>query len=111
MTAGTCLRSFLLTFDRSGNVISMVFKDSSLGWHKDVRALKSSAVPHFCYDPLDDGMEYIWLSWQSLERQVMERLIGQRFEETDFLPIPAYFARKGNLPLDKEFPVSWEVMF
>jgi hypothetical protein len=41
----------------------------------------------------------------------MERLIGQRFEEADFVPIPDFADRAGPLDPDELFPQSWGVMF
>ena len=109
-TAGPVLRPFLLTLDRAGNVVSLSFERDSSGWHERVRALEASAVPHLFYDPLDDGLEYVWLSWQGVERPVMERLIGRRFEEADFLPVPGFIGRAGKSPLGEGFPVTWGVM-
>src|SRR5947209_106953 len=110
-TAGSSLRSFLLTLDQACNVVALLFEDDSPGWQEKVRALEAAAVPHLFYDPLDGGVEYIWLGWQGVERPVMERLLGQQFEDADFLPLPVFAGRARELPQGKEFPVSWGVMF
>jgi hypothetical protein len=110
-SSGSSLRSFLLLLARDGNALSLSFEDRSPNWQDRVRAVETSGVPHLFYDPLDDGMEYIWLSWQGIERSVMERLIGQRFEEADFLPMPVFAGRAGKLVREKQFPQSWGVMF
>jgi hypothetical protein len=109
--AGSSSRPFLLTLDRAGNVLSLTFEAGTHGWQDRLRALEAAGVPHLFYEPLDDGMEYSWLSWHRVERSVVERLIGQRFEEADFLPIPHFAARAEKLPLVKEFPSTWGVMF
>jgi hypothetical protein len=110
-TAGSALRSFLLTLDHAGNVLSLSFERDALGWYERVRALEVSGVPHLFYEPLDDGKEYVWLGWQSIERPVMERLIGQPFVEADFVPITTFAHRARQLPTEKEFPASWGAMF
>jgi hypothetical protein len=109
-TAGEAVRSFLLELDRDGNVTSLSF-----GGGSRERAARAAAghpgTPHLLYDPLDDGVEYIWLSWEGIERPVMERLIGRRFEGADFIPIPAFARRARALDPDGQFPRSWGVMF
>ena len=70
-----------------------------------------SSFSHVYYDPLDDGMEFIWLSWQDIDRVVMERLIDQKLEEADFVPPPLFSSRAGQLPAEGEYPRSWGVMF
>jgi hypothetical protein len=110
-SSGPSLRSFLIVLDRDGNVLSVSFEDGSPNWRVRVQALKTSGTPHLFFDPLEDGMEYVWLSWQGIERPVMERLIGQRFEEADFLPVPAFGGRAARLAPDRQFPQSWGVMF
>src|SRR5258708_5083222 len=77
-TTGTSLRSCLLVLDRDGSVLTLSFEGSP-GWHERVRALEATGVPYLFYDPLEDGMEYVWVSWQGIERVTMERLIGQAF--------------------------------
>jgi hypothetical protein len=104
-------RTFLLVLDRNGNVSSLSFSDSSREWRENAWSIVKSEAPHLFYDPLDDGMEYIWLSWKGIEQSVMERLIGQRFEEADFLPIPAFARRAAKLDPEKQLPQSWGVMF
>ena len=110
-TTGQTLRSFLLVLDVSGNVISLSFEDGSSQWRDSIKAINDSDTPHLFYDPLDAGMEYTWLSWKGIEQAVMERLAGQRFEEGDFLPNPAFARRAGKLDAEKQFPKSWGVMF
>jgi hypothetical protein len=110
-TTGESLRSFLLVLDRDGNVSSLSFEADSSEWKEGTRAIVDSEAPHLFYDPLDDGLEYIWLSWSGIEQSVMERLIGQQFEETDFRPIPNFASRAVRLRPAGQFPRSWGVMF
>jgi hypothetical protein len=106
-TAGESVRPFLLELDRDGNVTSLSFGGGS----RERAAAGHPGTPHLLYDPLDDGMEYIWLSWEGIGRPVMERLIGQRFEGADFAPIPAFARRARALDPEGQFPQSWGVMF
>jgi hypothetical protein len=105
------LRSFLIVLDRDGNVLSVSFEDGTANLHERVRALNTLGTPYLFCEPLEDGMEYIWLSWRGIERAVMERLIDQRFEEADFLPVPDFAYRAGTLPQANQYPQSWGVMF
>jgi hypothetical protein len=106
-TAGESVRPFLLELDRDGNVTTLSFgvgsRERAAGGHP--------GTPHLLYDPLDDGMEYIWLSWEGIELPVMERLIGRRFEGADFIPISAFARRARALEPEGQFPGSWGVMF
>ena len=110
-TAGETVRSFLLELDRGGSVRSLSLEGGSQEWRERASAAGHSGTPHLFYDPLDDGMEYIWLSWQGIAQHVMERLIGQRFEGVDFLPVPAFALRARALDRAGRFPRSWGVMF
>jgi hypothetical protein len=110
-SSGSFLRSFLIVFDREGNVVSVNFEDGATNLHDRVRALNGSGTPYLFCEPLEEGMEYIWLSWRSIERAVMERLIAQRFEAADFVPAPDFAYRAGKLPHQNEYPKSWGVMF
>jgi hypothetical protein len=108
---GSVLRSFLLTLDPLGNVISLVFEDGTFDWHERVRELESAGTAHLFYDPLEDGLEYIWLSWHAVEQSVMERLIGQAFDGADFQPHLNYGRQAERRSSLERFPPSWGVMF
>jgi hypothetical protein len=110
-SAGSALRSFLLTLDPKGNVLSVVFEDGKAGWHERVRELAESGTSHLFYDPLDDGKEYIWLTWHAVEESVMVRLIAREFNAADFQPHPVFGGRVENLTKPERFPSSWGVMF
>jgi hypothetical protein len=110
-TAGESLRPFLLELDAGGSVRSLSFEDGSREWRARASAAGHAGAAHLLYDPLEDGMEYVRLSWEGVERHVMERLIGQRFEGVDFLPIPAFAGRARALNPEERFPRSWGVMF
>jgi hypothetical protein len=110
-TTGESPRSFLLILDQNGSVTSMSFDDGSPEWSERVWATTHSETPHLFYNPLDDGREYVWLSWKGIDVSVMERLIGRRFEESDFLPFPQFDHRARKLDPEKQFPQFWGVMF
>lgn len=70
------------------------------------RAARRPGNPHLFYDPLGGGIEYVWLSWEGIEPNVMERLVGQQFEEADFLPAPVFARRARALDPEGRFPPS-----
>ena len=109
-TAGSSLRSFLLILDEGGNVRSLTFEDGSAAWREKPRALEGCGIPYVFYDPLEDGREYIWLSWHKVERATMERLICQSFEKSDFTRYLDQ-SRAPELEHANAFPASWGVMF
>ena len=111
LSVGAALRSFLLTLDPQGNVTELTFENGTGGWNDRVRELESSGTSNVFYDPLDDGMEHIWLSWHAVEQSVMERLIGQEFTASDFQPHPLFGSRAARQTLPERFPSSWGVMF
>jgi hypothetical protein len=104
-------RSFLLVLDPCGDVRSLSFEDGSREWRDSTCAIIDSDTPHLFYDPLDDGMEYTWLSWKGIEQDAMEQMMGQPFNEADFLPIQDFAHRARKLDAEKQFPRSWGVMF
>src|SRR5262249_22580141 len=110
-SAGSAPRSFLLTLDPRGDVVSLIFDDGSVAWRERRRELDSLGTPHLFYDPLDDGMEYLWLSWHGIEQAVMERLVGQPFVASDFQPDPLFGGRAKGRPAVEGWPASWGVMF
>jgi hypothetical protein len=110
-TTGAAMRSFLLEVGRDGSVTSLSFGDNSREWTELALAAQRTGTAHLFYDPLNDGMEYVWLSWQGVKQQMMERLIGQQFDEADFLPIPAFARRVRVLNPEAQFPLTWGVMF
>ena len=103
------LHTFLLILDKNGGEPALIFRDDSPEWEKIVKKARNEDFPHIFYEPLDDGKEYIWLGWHEIDRAAMESLIGQPFEEKDFLPLYGHRAQ----PLDSHepFPESWGVMF
>lgn len=54
-------------------------------------------------DPLDDGMEYIFLAWKNIPQDRMELFVGSKFEPEDFV------SRQDSSTI--EYPPSWQVMF
>jgi hypothetical protein len=109
-TVGHRPRPLLIVLDVAGNVQSLTFEAPD-GWHETVERLREAGIPHLFYRPLDDGLEYIWLSWSGIDGPTMERLTGQTFEDADFIPFAAARGRAGKLEPEKQFPSSWGVMF
>jgi hypothetical protein len=106
-TSGAEPRSFLLRFDREGNVVSLVFEDGESSWYGQHRELEKAGVPHLFFNPLDDGdFRWVCLSWHEIEQSVMERLLGEAFTSLDFEPIPSPAERSGQLD-QASFPSCW----
>jgi hypothetical protein len=95
------LCSFLVYLSPRGEVESIVFKRVTA--ITETERVRELGAPHIFFDPLGDGMEYIWLSWKAVTREVMERLIGQSFESGDF--------QGGGGLKEAAFPSDWGVMF
>ena len=108
-TAGESLRPFILKLDRAGSVTSLRFDDGTQEWRSHAEGRLGGS--YLFYDSLDDGKEYVWVSWEGVGRPVMERMIGQRFEEADFTPLPHFARRARALKPVGQFPPSWGVMF
>jgi hypothetical protein len=109
--ADESLRSLLLILDESGNVQSIDFlADADARLDKQHRQLQTTGTPYIIYAPLEDGMEYISLSWHKIEQATMERLTGEPFVPSDFTK---YADRRGARELEppNTFPTSWGVMF
>jgi hypothetical protein len=104
-SGNSALRSFLLTLDPQGNVVSLVFEDGTTGWHSRARELESAGTAHLFCDPLGDGMEYLWLSWHAIEQSVMERLIDQGFTASDFQASAVFASRAKRLDAAGAIPV------
>ncbi len=110
-SAGPTPRPFLLTLDTAGDVLSLLFDDGTSGWRERTRDPERPGAPHLFYDPLEDGCEYVWLSWHGVGQAVMERLTGQRFTAEDFEPLPWLAERAARHSPGGRFPASWGVMF
>jgi hypothetical protein len=108
LSSGAKLRSFLLLLDERGNVRSLTF-DSLARLQELVQEARQSGTPHLFFDPLDDGREYIWLSWEQISQSTLECLTGQPFVDSDFVPFARLGARVQEPP--QTFPHSWGVMF
>ena len=101
-TAGESLRPFFLKLDRAGSVTSLRFDDGTQEWRS--QAERRLGGSYLFYDPLDDWKGYVWVSREGVGRDVMERMIGRRFKEADFNPLPNFARRAGALKLGGQFP-------
>ena len=107
-TAGESPRPFVLELDLDGGVTSLSFDGGSP--EQSSRAERGAGGSYLLYNPLDDGKEYIWVSWDGIGQSTMERMIGRRFEEADFIPLPHFARRARALKPEGQFPRSWGVM-
>lgn len=96
--------SFLFLVDSLGNVISTEFRprDESNRRHaNEEQANEQGSNGTLFYDPFD-WPEYAWLAWNNIDRDAMERIIGEAFDESAFRSASGVI-----LP----FPTNWSVMF
>jgi hypothetical protein len=101
---------FVMVFDAQGAVQTLYFECPDESWHQFTNKLEQADTPHLFYDPFD-APEYTWLSWAHIDRSVMERLIGDPFEDADFVKYKHGAWRAPDLQPVNRFPVSWGVMF
>ena len=93
--------AFLIIFTENGLPKRIIFGDRP-EWHdhQEFETMRRDASSWFLHDPFD-GPVYTYLKWQNVQRQVMERLIGAKFEPNDFVSNDKTI----------EYPSSWGVMF
>jgi len=91
-------RCFLMALDADGAVRQLLFGENEYDYDRQTwDSLRESSPSWLFYHPFD-GPVYTYMEWRNVQRETMERLIGQRFEDTD-------------LDERAEFPASWGVMF
>src|SRR5215210_2284097 len=72
--------TFVMVFGSDDTVrVTLVPRRRGAELLKQERPLEG-AEPYLVYDPFE-APEYCWLSWQGISQEVMERLIGKKFEE------------------------------
>jgi hypothetical protein len=103
-------RSFVMVLDEAGAVLFLTFERPASSWPEFVRGLEQADRPHLFYDPFD-APEYVWVAWHRVGRAAMERLLGQPFEDADFVRFPTASSRGPDLRPPASFPSSWGVMF
>jgi hypothetical protein len=102
-------RTFLIVFGEDGAARSVIFESPTPSWHDFVDELRAAGRPYLFYDPFDLP-EYAYLTWHKLEQTVMEQLIGQDFQESDFVRYKE-LSRAPALSPANSYPASWAVMF
>lgn len=81
---------------------------NSKDYRERSRAARGSEPSYLFYDPVDDGAEYQYVAWRGIPREVMERMLGEPFEESDFRPDATPHSDEKILD---DFPEEWQVMF
>jgi hypothetical protein len=96
---------FLLLLRPSGRIWHVLWGKQNADEMKQLREKEPSYV---FVDPFEP-MEQTWVEWRNVSRANMEQLIGEEFQEGDF--VRSQFATKAaDLPEEK-FPTTWGVMF
>ncbi|MCZ6755472.1 MAG: hypothetical protein O7E49_09190 [Gemmatimonadetes bacterium] len=103
-------QSFLMVLGIDGSVRTLQFECPEDNWHLLTKRLDRAGTAYLFYDPFD-AAEHTWLSWRQIGRSPMERLIGQRFENVDFVKTQHASSRAVELEPANIFPASWGVMF
>ena len=89
---------YVATFDAEARMVSWYPETS----YSNFRDFRSDKTPCLFYDPFDQP-EYRYISWNSISKQHMERILDIKFEDNDF---KEFFGERII-----EFPDSWGVMF
>ena len=94
--------SYLLILNSDGSLALSVYP-MDMYPKQQLESLRASGKSFVFYDPLEDGMEYIWLQWHQIDLATMENLIGRTFDSADFV---------GNTSSKViDYPGNWSVMF
>lgn len=96
------LRPFLLTLvsDTAGYPFTLDFQAEAVQQARE--RYTPIDTPFLFFDPLD-APEYTWLEWSGFPRATMEQLIGQAFDDVDFISL-----KDGR---QQPYPETWSVMF
>ena len=108
--AGSIFAPFLLRLDARGSIERIDFEAPEEGWPSRGMRLAASQAAHLLYDPFD-APGHIWLAWQGIDRPAMERLLGERFDDSDFALADGATSRFRPLKASSAFPSAWAVMF
>lgn len=108
LTSQERMRGFLMLFDADGEIASIRFHVPEV--FEELQRLTEAEKPYVFLDPLDDGMEYVYLSWNRIPRAWMERLVGAQFTPDTLTPGNQYL-HSHSKPKLASFPESWGVMF
>ncbi|MFC1515484.1 hypothetical protein ACFL7E_01850 [Thermodesulfobacteriota bacterium] len=103
-------RTFVMIFNGTGAVQTIIVKKPSASTDDITNQLKEIQQPHFIYDPFD-APKHTWISWFMVKRSTLERFIDQRFEYADFEKNASASEWSPELKPENIFPVSWGVMF
>jgi len=74
--------AFILKFGGNGRVRTLEFGDIAR-YRIDKQSVDAKAESYLFFDPFD-YQEDCWISWKEIDRCTMERLIGRKFEDSDF---------------------------
>lgn len=107
--AGRGHHSFLMMVDGDGSVQSLQFECPEDGWHKLTAKLDEAGASYIFYDPFDTP-DYTWMSWRNIDRSTMERFIGNRFGDADFVKAEHSASQAPELNPLNTYPASWGVM-
>ena len=100
--------SFAAVFDDRGRVHALQF-ECSADLHELTRRYDEARVAYLLYDPFE--LDYTFMKWSHVDQSTMERLIGHRFADIDFVKDLHAARRAPDLQPQGTYPGSWQVMF
>ena len=100
----------LIEFNESGSSKSIHFESPGSSIYELRSQMVARGCPYIFYDPFDLP-EYMFLCWNQVEQATMERLIGRKFEESEFVKNSLPMNSAPDLQSPNAFPASWQVMF
>jgi hypothetical protein len=99
---GNPYRAFFLAVDERGEVVQLFFAQGKYMELERVEFLRSQYNGWLNYSPFEAPEDYS-VSWRNVPLEAMERLVGERFPERDFVS-----ERTGEKIV---FPDAWAVGF
>ena len=101
---------FLMVLDPEGVVRQLLIGEDELNYDREVWGpLMESGGCWLFYHPFD-GPVYTYIAWTGIARDTLERLMGERFEQTDFVELRVLGSPHAESE-SMDFPSSWNVMF
>jgi hypothetical protein len=98
---------FVLAFELEG-IVRLTIVPVHLGTWQELRGNGHPSETYILYDPFLVP-EYAYVQWRSIERPLMESVIGVKFDSADFVA-KGYGIGHADAA-DQQYPVTWGVMF
>src|SRR5260370_39319502 len=77
-------RRFVIVFTEEGTAQTLTFEKAGTLVHDLLAEFNAAGRSYLFYDPFDLP-EYCYLAWHNIDRSTMGRLIGEAFQDADFI--------------------------